>query len=178
MTKFFSLTTIVLLAFSLFVGCKTADKSKPATEEEPTSVLTQSEKQQIEKEISDLSKTFFQLAEKLNIDSCMTFFENTKDFLAANSDGTSGDFNSVKKSNGDLFGQLKSFTSNLKKESIRILSKSHVLYTIFAYQTCSLKTGDTMTLDLTLLFTKINNSWKITYLHESSLPPVVVGTKK
>jgi hypothetical protein len=38
-----------------------------------------------------------------------------------------------------------------------------------------------MTLDnvaLTMLFTKINNSWKITYLHESSLPPVVAGTKK
>ena len=171
----------MLLAFSLFVGCTNADKLKPTTEEEPSSVLTQSEKQQIEKEISDVSKTFFQLAEKLNIDSCMTFFENTKDFLAANSDGTSGDYNSVKKANSELFSQIKSFTSNLKKESIRILSKSQVLYTFFAYQTCTHKTGDTMTLDnvaLTMLFTKINNSWKVTYIHESSLPPVIGGTKK
>lgn len=181
MTKFVSFTKIVLLSFSLFVGCTNADKSKPSTEEEPSSVLTQSEKQQIEKEISDLSKAFFQQAEKLNIDSCWTFFENTNDFLAANSDGTSGDYNSLIKVNNDVFSQMKSFTSNLKKESIRILSKSQVLYTIFAYQTFTLKTGENMKLDnvaLTMLFTKINNSWKITYLHESSLQPVKVETNK
>ena len=111
----------------------------------------------------------------------MTFFENSEDFLAANSDGTSGDYNSVKKSNGDFFSQMISFTINSKKESIKILSKSQVLYTIFAYQIGTLKTGDTLTLEnvaLTLLFTKINNSWKITYLQESSLPPVIAKTKK
>jgi len=181
MTKLFSLTTIVLLSFSLFVGCTNADKSKPGTAEEPSSKLTPSEKQEIEKEISNLGKSFFKHVEKLDIDSCMSYFENTSDFWSVNPDGTAGDYNSLKKINGDGFSQMKSFSSKLNKESIRVLSKTQVLYTYFATQEFSLKTGEKMKMENvagTMLLDKIGNSWKATFYQESSGQPVKVETKE
>ena len=134
MTKLCLLTTIVLLSLSSFVACKNADKSKLETAKETSSKLTPLEKQEIEKEISNLGNSFFKNIEKLDIDGCMSYFENTADFQFVNPNGTAGDNNTLKKINGAGFSQMKSFSSKLNKESIRILSKTQVMYTYFATQ--------------------------------------------
>lgn len=105
------------------------------------------EKHEIEKEISNLGKSFFKHVEKLDIDSCMSYFEDRSDFWSVNPDGTVGYYNSLKKINGDGFSQMKSFSSKLNKESIRILSKTQILYTYFATQEFVLKTGERMKME-------------------------------
>ena len=92
---------------------------------------TELEKQSIENEISKTAKSFFQQVEKLDIEGCKGFFENTSDFWSVNQDGTSGDYNTLKKLNGDGFSQMTSFKNTPKREAIRILSNSQVLYTYF-----------------------------------------------
>jgi hypothetical protein len=180
MTKFL-LTIITLTASLLFVGCTNADKSKPAADEETPTTLTSSDKQEIQKEISNLGKTFFRHVEKLDIDSCMNYFENTSDFWSVNPDGTAGDYNSLKKINGEGFSQMKSFSSKLNKESIRVLSKTQALYTYFATQEFVLITGEKMKMENvagTMLLEKIGNSWKATFYQESAGQPVKVETQK
>ena len=174
--------TILTFATSLFfVGCTSNDKSKPVTTEQTTSILTASDKQEIEKEISNLGKSFFTHVEKLDIDACMKYFENTSDFWSVNPDGTSGDYNTLKKINGEGFSQIKSLSHKLNSEKIRVLSKTQVLYTYFATQEFVLKTGETMKMENaagTMLFDKIDNSWKATFYQESAGQPVKVEPKK
>ncbi len=181
MKKLLLQTTTFLIAFSIISSCTDTDKTNNATAAETSSSLTASEKQQIEKEISDLSKSFFKQVEKLDIDSCMNYFENTPDFLSVNADGTAGDYNSLKKINADGFNHMKSFTNTLNKETIRILSKSQVLYTCFVTQEFTLKTGEKMKVEniaATMLFEKLGNSWKATFYQESGGQPVNVEPKK
>ena len=168
MTKFL-LTFLALVSVLFFISCTSDDTSKSATTEETSSTLTASEKQEIEKEISNLVKSFFVHVESLDIDSCMDYFENTSDFYSVNPDGTAGDYNSLKNINGDGFSQMKSFSNKLNKEEITVLSKTKVLYTCFATQEFVLKTGETMKMENvagTMLFDKIGSSWKATFYQE------------
>ena len=180
MTKIISLTTSILLAGILLSSCNNPSDSK-VNSVETASTLTASDKQAIEKEIANLGKSFFAHVEKLDIDSCMNYFENTADFWSVNPDGTSGDYNTLKKINGDGFSQMKSFSSKLNKEKIRVLSKTQVLYTYFATQEFVLKTGERMKMENvagTMLLDKIGNSWKATFYQESGGQPIKVESKK
>ena len=72
-------STPILAAFAallLFVaGCNAPAKNENAAE---ASAMTTAEKQAIETEIAGLTKAFFQKVEKLDIEACMTYFENTR----------------------------------------------------------------------------------------------------
>ncbi|QDK77587.1 nuclear transport factor 2 family protein [Spirosoma sp. KCTC 42546] len=172
--------TLVLAAFvALFLfaaGCNTPAK-ETATQTTDASAITPEQKQAIEKEISGLIKEFFQQVEKLDIEKCMTYFENTPDFQAVNPDGTFGDYNALKKLNADGFSQMKTLSVVPAKEAIRVLTDSLVLYTFSMEQNATLKTGQKMKFEHvagTMLFTKINGAWKATFYQESAAAPVAV----
>ena len=166
----------MFVALILFTaGCSAPAKETVATTNAPT--MTAEQKQAIETEISGLTKKFFQYVQKLDIEKCMTFFDNTPDFLAVNPDGTLGDYNALKKLNADGFSQMTALTVVPKKEAIRVLSDSLVLYTFSMEQDATLKTGQKMKYESvagTMLFTKINGAWKATFYHESDSAPVAV----
>ncbi|GAB2595275.1 nuclear transport factor 2 family protein [Spirosoma areae] len=176
-TNTLPLMLAAVMALMLFAsGCNTPVK-ETATQTTDVSAMTSEQKQAIEKEISALIKEFFQYAEKLDIERCMTFFENTPDFLAVNPDGTFGDYNALKKLNADGFSQMVGFKITPKKEAIRILSDSLVLYTFSVSQDATLKTSKKINYENvagTMLFTKINGAWKATFYHESDSAPVAV----
>lgn len=171
---------LVLATFAamlLFVAGCNAPAKETATKTTEVSGMTADEKQAIETEISGLTKEFFHSAEKLDIERCMTFFENTPDFLAVNPDGTFGDYNALKKLNADGFSQMVGFKITPKKEATRILSDSQVLYTFSAGQAVTLKNGQKVNYENvagTMLFTKINGAWKVTFYHETDSAPVEV----
>ncbi|HMO63250.1 MAG TPA: nuclear transport factor 2 family protein [Ferruginibacter sp.] len=168
---------ILLICCLLFWGCTGNSTVQPPAVLD----LTPSQKQAIEKEVTNRGRMFFVQVEKLDIDSCMTFFENTNDFWAVNPDGSYTDYNGLKKVNGDAFSQITALSTTLKKEAVRVLSASVVLYTFFAKQQFTLKTGETFVLDNiagSMLFAKINGAWKATWYHESALPPVTLAPQK
>lgn len=171
--------TSVLAAFAalfLFVaGCNTS-ANESATKTTDVSEMTAEQKQTIEKEISALMNGFFQNVEKLDIEACMAYFEDTPEFLAVNPDGTPGDYTSLKKLNAAAFDHFATMAVTPKREVIRILSDTQVLYTVFAGMDFSLKTGEKMKLEEagTMLFTKIDGAWKATFYHESAASPVAV----
>ncbi|MVM35884.1 hypothetical protein GO755_38075 [Spirosoma sp. HMF4905] len=167
----------IFAALLLFAaGCNTPAKETP-TQTTDVSAMTSAQKQAIEQEISGLIKEFFQQVEKLNIETCMTYFENTPDFQAVNPDGTLGNYDALKKLNADGFSQMKTLSIGPKKEAIRVLTDSLVLYTFSMEQNATLKTGQKLTFEHvagTMLFTKINGAWKATFYQESASAPVAV----
>lgn len=167
----------VAMALFLFAaGCNTPTKETDA-KTNAVSAMTPEQKQAIEQEISSLVNGFFQQVEKLDIETCMTYFANTPDFQAVNPDGTLGDYNALKKLNADGFGQMKTLSVVPTKEVIRVLTDSLVLYTFSMEQDATLKTGQKIKYEHvagTMLFTKINGAWKATFYQESASAPVVV----
>ena len=167
----------VVMSLSLFAAsCNTPAKDTD-TQTTAVSAITPEQKQAIEKEISGLIKEFFQQVEKLDIERCMTYFENTPDFQAVNPDGTLGDYDALKKLNADGFSQMKTLSVVPAKEVIRVLTDSLVLYTFSMEQTATLKTGQKIKFEHvagTMLFTKINGAWKATFYQESASAPVPV----
>ncbi|GAB3958385.1 hypothetical protein GCM10028805_52610 [Spirosoma harenae] len=172
-----SLILAIFAALLLFAaGCNKPAKDTD-TKMTDVSAMTPEHKQAIEQEISSLVKEFFQQVEKLDIETCMTYFENTPDFQAVNPDGTFGDYNALKKLNADGFSQMKTLSVVPAKEAIRVLTDSLVLYTFSMEQNATLKTGQKLKFEHvagTMLFTKINGAWKATFYQESASPPVAV----
>ncbi|WP_223834345.1 hypothetical protein [Spirosoma profusum] len=131
----------IFAALLLFAAGCNAPARETTTKTTDVSSMTPEKKQAIETEISGLVKEFFQQVEKLDIETCMTYFKNTPDFQAVNPDGTFGDYNALKKLNADGFSQMATFKLTPKKEAIRVLSDSLVLYTFSMGQGVTLKTG-------------------------------------
>lgn len=173
-------TSSILALFAallLFAAGCTAPAKETTTQTTAVSALTDEKKQAIEQEISGLIKEFFQQVEKLDIETCMTYFENIPDFQAVNPDGTLGDYNALKKLNADGFSQMKTLSVVPTKEVIRVLTDSLVLYTFSMEQNATLKTGQKIKYEHvagTMLFSKINGAWKATFYQESATAPVSV----
>ena len=164
--------TLFATLFLFVAGCNAPNQKTPAADQP---AMTAERKQAIEQEMSALMKTFFQHVEQLDIEQCMTYFADSPDFLAVNPDGTSGDYAALKKLNADGFAQLATFRVSRKKEVVRVLGDSLALYTWLAGQTGTLKTGQKIAYDNvagTMLFSRIDGTWKATFYHESALPPV------
>lgn len=171
-----SFLAVVAALFLFAVGCSSPAKETDA-KATAVSAMAPEEKQVIEQEISALTKAFFTDVEKLDIEKCMTYFENTPDFQAVNPDGTLGDYNALKKLNADGFSQMKTLSVVPTKEAIRVLTDSLVLYTFSMEQDATLKTGQKIKYEHvagTMLFTKINGVWKATFYQESGAAPVTV----
>lgn len=168
---------VVIALFLFTAGCTTPAKDTD-TKMPNEPAMTPEQKQAIEQEISGLVKEFFRQVQKLDIETCMTYFENTPDFQAVNPDGTFGDYDALKKLNADGFSQMKTLSVVPAKEAIRVLTDSLVLYTFSMEQNATLKTGQKMKFEHvagTMLFTKINGAWKATFYHESASAPVAVN---
>ncbi len=175
-TNFFTAVLAPFVALMLGVaGCNTPAKETATAD---ASAMTAGQRQAIEQDVTAHVHELLEAAEKKNIERCMTVFANTPDFLAVNPDGTLGDYIALKKLNADGFGQMATLKFTPKKEVIRVLSASQVLYTLSTRQTATLKTGQRATyadVTATMLFTNINGAWKATYYHESAAPPVLVN---
>ena len=169
-TLFIPVLSAFAALFLFAAGCSTPAKETAINV--PT--MTAGKKQAIETEILGLTKAFFQEVEKLDIERCMTYFANTPDFLAVNPDGTFGDYDALKKLNADGFSQMTTLKVTHKKEAIRVLSDSLVLYTFSVGQAATLKTGQKLNYENvagTMLFTNISGAWKATFYQESASAP-------
>lgn len=175
MNKLRSLTTIVLISFSLLTACTGESNRTPDLEEKPAVGLTPTETKNIEDQISEITKTFFQNVEKLDIDAAMNTFENNSDFKAITPDGMLVDYASFKKLNTDGFSQLASIKNTITKESINVLTEKHVLYTFVVKQDLNFKTGEKMVVENaagSMLFVKLPTGWKATFYQQSDSEPV------
>lgn len=160
-----------LIMFSLFLVCCQNESAE----------LTSQEKELAKKEISDIGKGVIQSVERLDIESALKPYANSPDFLMINPDGSYADYNGFKSTGTETFKQLHSMKQTTIKEEFRFLTKTQVLYTWFGRNEIELKTGEKIKNESyigSMIFSKINNEWKIVYAHESASPPIQEEPKK
>ena len=96
--------------------------------------------------------------------------------MVINPDGSIVNYDNFKINGIESFKQFTAYNQTTIKEEYRFLNKNLVLYTWIGKAEIELKTGEKMNFDSyvgTMLFSKLNNEWKITYAHESASPPVM-----
>jgi hypothetical protein len=161
---------IAIISSLLLVSCQNESSEKTAQEKETA-----------KKEISDIGKGIIQSVERLDIESALKPYLDSPDFLMINPDGSYQDYADFKSANTEAFKQLTSMKQTNIKEEFRFLSKTEVLYTWFGKNEIELKTGEKIKNESyigTMLFSKINNEWRIVYAHESASPAIQEQVKK
>jgi hypothetical protein len=167
---FFHLLATLMFVAPILVSCH-----QEATK------MTAQEKETAQKEISGICNTFFKDAERLDVESTMKPYLKTSDFMEINPTGSTATFDEMKKRNIQGFKHITAFKSKTIREEFRFLTKNDVLYTWFGKFELALKTGEKYKTDIqvsSLLFSKINNEWKIVYDHTSGTPPIKVESTR
>lgn len=151
-----------------------ASPSLVSCHKESTEVTAQ-EKETAQKEISDLGKVIIKDFEKLDVQSGLKSYLNSPDYLSINEDGTFSNYADMKNRTINGYKRVATIKITTVKEEFRFLTKDKVLYTWFGKSEAQLKTGEKYKRESSIssmLFSKINNEWKIVYDHGSSSPLV------
>ncbi len=138
---------------------------------------TEQEKEIAKKEISNVVKVIIENAEKVDVQSAIEPYLNSPEFMLVNPDGSVDNYDNFKNKATESFNQFTAYNQTTIKEEYRFLNKDLVLYTWIGKAEIILKTGEKMNFKSyvgTMLFSKLNNEWRITYAHESASPPIKI----
>ena len=176
MTKIISLTTLILLTGILLSSCNNTSDSKVNSVE--TTEMTETEKEIAKQEISSVNAAIIKSANELNVDATLKGY--SPDVKGVNPDGTSFDYASLASGYKQSFDGVKSLNFTKVKENFKFISKTFVLCTWTGTVEPELKSGQHLKNDphtASLLYSKINNEWKIVYEHDSEAPAKVISKK-
>ena len=144
-------------------------------------VLTDREKESAKKEISAQIETIIRGGKNLDIETAMQPYSNTEKFLIINPDGSVSGYQKMKSDNAEAFKKMRSLNFTTVNQEFRFLSESQVLLTWFGKSEVELKSGEKIKYESyigTMLFSKENGEWKITYAHETASPPIQESPNK
>ena len=154
------LLTIVL------AGC-TGQTPKPLTDAEKATI-----KNDVKKEFNGMVEA----CNKVDIETALKYWLDSPDFIMIGPDGAIMNYAQFKKANEDTFNNATSVRFTGLKEDIKVLENGYALY-IWQYSAeMILKSGEKIaydTLGMTVLFQKIDGTWKIIFGQESGSLPVV-----
>jgi hypothetical protein len=156
---------LIFMTVITFVSCATKEPRQ----------LTPQELEDAKKEIKDVSDQIISAADKLDMNAFFKDFSNTPEFIFVGTDGTSYDFQSYVEMSKEFVKPLLASSFILKKTDFRVLSNDLMLNIMSGSWDLTMPGGDHLKFDtytITCLFKKIDNQWKVIFMHESASPPV------
>ena len=136
--------------------------------------MTPQEKDAAKKEIAGIVDGIVRSCDQLDYQGALKPYYDSPSFVAVNTDGSVVDYEGFKSLNTELFKAASSFKFNTTKVDVHFLADNVVLCTWTGNSEIGLKSGEhfrTPAFAATLLFSKVNSEWKITYSHESASLP-------
>ena len=135
--------------------------------------MTPQEKETTKKEIAGIVDRIVRGCDQLDIQEALKPYSDAPNFVAVNTDGSVVDHEGFKTINAELFKSVSSFKFTTTKEDFHFLADNLVLCTWIGSSEIILKSGEHSKIPsfaTTLLFSKVNNDWKIVYSHQSASP--------
>ena len=179
MTKIQFFAGLILITIISISSCQYADNSKGAVFN--TTELAPADKEEVKREIAGRIDEIIKGCKQLNIDTALNAYWDSPDFEIVSTDGSVINFQTMKNTAAAFFKSAKYVTYTTIKEDFKFLSKSLVMCTWIGREEDELKTGEHTKIDPyvgSMLFGKIDNEWKIVYVHESSAPAMKVDSAK
>ena len=135
--------------------------------------LSDAEEKKIEKELKGAISTLIAGCEALDMEAAFGIFSDSPAFRMMGTDGSLCDYRTYVNSNIDYLMACSSFKLTTFREEIRILAHNIAIFS-WAYKAeATLKTGDQDVVEnagATFVFNKVDDTWKVAYYHESSVP--------
>ncbi|WP_316828136.1 YybH family protein [Pedobacter miscanthi] len=131
-----------------------------------------------EKEISNINTQFINYVNTQDIKGILS--EYAPEIKSINPDGSVNNYQGISEGLAKAFKYVKKLKYTKNKEEFKILSQTMVLCTWTGTVEIELQSGQKMKNYphiASLLFTKVNNSWKIVYEHTSEAPPKMDGNQ-
>lgn len=134
----------------------------------------------IVKEIKAIHKKIAGYSEKAQLDSFLSYYDNSPDFLHFSSDGVMRNYEEFKKVCTEYYNALAEQTITTIREKPLVIAANLVVLGWTGDIIARFKNGDVMKMNsysITNVFKKMGNKWKIIHSHESSVPPEIIKKK-
>jgi ketosteroid isomerase-like protein len=156
---------LMLLVVLFSFGC---------TNQEPGPMSLQ-EQEVAKKEIREVADRILQSLNTMDVETLLRPYWDSPDFVLVSPDGSIGNYQTAKNGTVEMFKLLASLKYTTVRDEFRFLPGKTVIYAWSGKSEFAFKTGEQARIDtytITLVFRKVDNSWKIVYAHESASPPV------
>ncbi len=163
------LGVLVFFASILFIGCK--NSSEPQVTSSEKTEMTAAEKETAKTEISNTNTQIVSNLNALDVEAAMQGY--SKDVTSVGVAGATSDYQTLENGLKEAFSGLNSFSLTKVSEDFLFISDTFVLCTWIGTVEVELKTGERFKNDVhtaSLLYSKIDNEWKIVYEHASETP--------
>jgi hypothetical protein len=135
--------------------------------------LSNSVKEEIEKELREAIHTLIRGCETLDMEMAFQIFSDSPDFLMMGTNGSLCSYQTYLQDNINYLMDCSSFKLTTFKEEIRILSSEMAIFSWAYGVEATLKTGERDIVEnagASFVFKKVDGDWKVVYYHESSVP--------
>ncbi len=139
--------------------------------------MNKGESDNIIKDVKDCYHKITEHSSKAQLDSFLSYYDNSPTFLFIRADGIMGNYESFKKVCSEYYNSLKEQSITTTQEKFHLLDKNIVLVSWTGNIIATLKNGDTIKMtnySITSVFKKIDNNWKVIHNHESAIPPEII----
>ena len=139
--------------------------------------MTDAEKQDIEKNIKISFDKLTEFSEKAQLDSFLSYYNNSPTFVHFSSDGKMRNYEELKKICTEYYNALEKQKLTTIQEKINVIDTDLAVIGWTGNIVAQFKNGDIMKMNnysITNLFKKIENKWKIIHSHASSSPPEII----
>jgi ketosteroid isomerase-like protein len=142
--------------------------------------MTETESDHIIKEVKRVFDEITKYSEEAQLDSFVSYYDNSPGFLHFSGDGKMRNYEEFKKICAEYYTTLKQQKLSTITEKFNVIDTNLVIVGWTGNIIAQFKNGDTMIMNnysITNVFKKIDNKWKIIHSHESSLPPEIQKSK-
>jgi hypothetical protein len=143
--------------------------------------MTSNESNQVVEEVKTIFGKISEHSQKAELDSFLSFYDNSPQFISISSEGKISDFDAFKAACSEYYALLQRQEVVTLTEKFNVVDKDLVIMSWAGNIIAHLKNGDTIVMNnysITSVFQKINESWIVIHDHESALPPEVIASKK
>jgi len=142
--------------------------------------MTANESGNIIKVVKNLSDELAKYSEKAQVDSFLSYYDNSPTFLHISGDGKMRNYEEFKRICSEYYASLKQQKLIAITEKFNVVETDLVITGWTGNITAQFKNGDLMILNnysITNVFKTIDGKWKIIHSHESYLPPEIERSK-
>jgi ketosteroid isomerase-like protein len=139
--------------------------------------VTETISQDIIKEIKSDHEKLTEYSEKAQLDSFLSYYDNSSLFLQISSDGKMRNYEEFKNICTEYYNMLKEQKISTIFEKLNVIDNNLAILSWTGNIIAQFRNGDTMKMknySITNVFKRIEGKWKIIHSHESALPPEII----
>lgn len=139
--------------------------------------MTEAESNNIINEVKDSYNKITAYSKQAQLDSFMSYYDNSPFFISISADGKMSSYEEFKKLCTEYYNALKEQNIATIQEKFHVVDETTVIVSWTGNIIANFKNGDMIKMNnysITSVFKLIDGKWKVIHDHESALPPEII----